>query len=98
MTSTVKERNFSGPFEKLLTELSELIDWLHTEHDKSFVRAGDDKVFAFGGDGYILVLDESKWDGLIEMVTPNGGLTIKPDESGKIGVTAADKSERSEEH
>lgn len=89
MTSTATERNFEGPYKKLLTELAELIDWLQTEHDKSYVKAGDNKVYAFGGDGFVVVLDESVWDGLIEVITPKGGLSIKPGDDGKISVTVA---------
>ena len=54
------ERNFEGPFQKQLSELATLIDWLETEHDNSYVKAGDDKVYAFGGGGSVLVLDESE--------------------------------------
>jgi hypothetical protein len=89
MTRTATERNFEGPHKKPLTELASLIDWLQTEHDKSYVKAGDDKVYAFGGDGYVLVLDESVWGGLIELVTPKGGLSIKPGDDGKIAVSSS---------
>jgi len=39
MTGTAVERSFDGPFKNLLTELAGLIDWLRTEHDKSYVKA-----------------------------------------------------------
>ena len=89
MTKAATERNFEGPFRKLLAELASLIDWLETEHDKSYVKAGDDRVYAFGGDGFVLVLDESVWDGLIELITPKGGLSIKPGDDGKITITSS---------
>jgi hypothetical protein len=66
-----------------------VIDWLWTEHDKSFVKAGDDKVYAFGGNGYILVLDDHRWAGLIEVITPAGSVQLKPGETGKITVLSA---------
>lgn len=88
MTRTSTERSFEGPYKGLLTELASLIDWLQTEHDKSYVKAGDDKVYAFGGDGFVIVMDESLWDGLIEMLTPKGNLSIKPGDDGKISVTS----------
>src|ERR1044071_546816 len=78
MTTTSTKRNFAGPYKALLSELAELIDWLWKEHDQSFVKAGDNKVYAFGGDGYVLVFDESQWDGMIELMAPNGAFTIKP--------------------
>lgn len=88
------DREFEGPFRESLKELASLIDWLRTEHDKSFVKAGDDKVYAFGGDGYIVVLDESVWSGLIEVITPKGGVAIKPGDDGKISVTSAVEGEQ----
>ena len=93
MTRTATERNFEGPFKKQLTDLADLINWLESEHDKSYVKAGDDKVYAYGGNGFVLVMDESVWSGLIEMVTPKGGLSIKPNETGKVEVTSATEGE-----
>jgi len=93
MTETA-ERKFEGPFKDSLKKLAILIDWLQSEHDKSFVKAGDDKVYAFGGDGYIVVLDESVWDGLIEVVTPKGGVSIKPGDDGKLSVTSTIEGEQ----
>ena len=94
MTRTSTERNFNGPYATMLSELAELINWLWVEHDKSFVKAGDDKVYAFGGDGYIVVFDESQWDGLIELITPTIGFTIKPGENGNTTVTSSNADEK----
>ena len=93
MTRTSSEQTFEGPFKGLLTELASLIDWLQTEHDKSYVKAGDDKVYAFGGDGFVIVMDESRWDGLIEMITPKGNLSLKPGDDGKVSVSSPVESE-----
>lgn len=92
MTSK-SDRNFDGPFKELLVDLASLIDWLQKEHDKSYVKAGDDKVYAFGGAGFVLVLDESVWNSLIELITPKGGVSIKLGEDGRIGVTSAIEGE-----
>lgn len=94
MTKTSTHPNFSGPYKDLLAELANLIDWLWTEHDKSFVKAGDDKVYAFGGEGNVIVLDESQWSGLIEFMTPKGAFTIKPGEEGKTNVTSTVQDEK----
>jgi hypothetical protein len=88
MINTSTEPKFTGPYKELLTELASLLDWLWTEHGMSFVKAGDDKVYAFGGNGYIMVLDEMKWQGLIEFITPKGALTIKPDEKGGVAISS----------
>jgi|SRR6185503_776055 hypothetical protein len=86
-------RNFEGPYKELLSDLASLIDWLQTEHDKSFVKAGDNKVYAFGGDGFVVVLDESVWDGVIELITPKGAASIQPGPDGKTTVTSAVEGE-----
>ena len=88
MTTTSTKRDFAGPYNALLTELAELIEWLWAEHDQSFVKAGDNKVYAFGDNGYVLVFDESQWDGMIEFMAPTGAFTIKPGDDGKINVTS----------
>lgn len=93
MTTIATARTFEGPYKELLSELASLIDWLQSEHDKSYVKAGDDKIYAFGGDGFVVVLDESVWDGLIELVTPKGGVSIKPGDGGKISVTSVAEGE-----
>lgn len=93
MTRTAKDRIFEGPFKKQLADLADLINWLESEHDKSYVKAGDDKVYAYGGNGFVLVMDESVWSGLIELVTPKGGLSIKPGDAEKIEVTSATEGE-----
>jgi hypothetical protein len=93
MTRIATERTFEGPYKQLLSELSGLIDWLQAEHDKSYVKAGDNKVYAFGGDGFVVVLDESVWAGLIELITPKGGVSIKPGEDGNFSVTSAVEGE-----
>ena len=90
MTRTATERNFEGPYKDLLAELASLIEWLQTEHDVSYVKAGDDKIYAYGGDGFVLVMDKSGLNGMIEMITPKGALSIKPADDGKITVTAAE--------
>ena len=79
-----------------MTDLADLIDWLQKEHDKSYVKAGDNKVYAFGGDGYVIVLDESVWDGVIELITPAGTGSIKPGENGKIDLTSSVEGEKAQ--
>jgi hypothetical protein len=88
------EQRFTGPYKEELAELARLIDWLSAEHSMSFVKAGDDRVYAYGGNGHILVLDESRWNGLIEFITPKGAVSIKPDEAGAVTVTSASPDEK----
>jgi hypothetical protein len=86
--------NFSGPYKALLGELSELIDWLRATHDLSFVKAGDNAVYAYGGDGNVVVFDESIWGGLVELLTPGGTFAIKADAEGKITTTSSNADEK----
>jgi hypothetical protein len=88
MTTVATRSDFAGPFAAELGRIAELIDWLWANHRMSFVKAGDDKVYAYGGNGYILVFDESRWEGLIEVIAPGGAVTLKPGEDGKISVSA----------
>ncbi len=93
MTTTSTQPVFKGAFKEQLTHLAELIEWLESEHGKSYVKAGDDRVFAYGGNGYIVVFDQSKWEGLIEFAIKETTVTIKPGEGGEIEVTAEGKDE-----
>jgi hypothetical protein len=87
MSATSSPIEFKGKFHKELAALRDLLDKLWNEHGMSFVKAGDDKVYAFGGNHSVVVFDESKWEGLIELITPSGGLTIKPDENGQFTIS-----------
>lgn len=87
MSTTSSQIEFKGNFRKELSELHELIEKLWNEHGMSFVKAGDDKVYAFGGNHSVVVFDESKWAGLIELITPKGGITIKPSENGEFLIS-----------
>ena len=94
MTKSSSRPNFAGAYEKELSALADVMDWMRAEHDKSFVKAGDDKVYAFGGGGYIVVVDESMWQGLIELITPKATVTIKPGDDGKITVSGPNLDEK----
>lgn len=77
-----------------MVELADLIEWLVAEHDKSFVKAGDDKVYAYGGDGFVLVFDETTWRGLIELFTPKGTVSIKQNGEGKLLVQGSSQDKK----
>lgn len=94
MTSKATEVDFKGPYERPLVELADLIEWLVAKHDKSFVKAGDDKVYAYGGNGYVLVFDETTWRGLIEFFTPKGAVSIKQNEDGTLLVQGSSQDEK----
>ena len=94
MSQAEPRANFSGPYKALLNELSELIDWLRATHDLSYVKAGDNAVYAYGGDGNVVVFDESLWAGLVELTTAGSTFAIKPDADGKVTVTSSNADEK----
>jgi len=85
--------SFSGPFESALTNLAEVIEKVWADHGTSFVKAGDDKVYALGGAGYVVVMDERKWDGLVEILTPDATITTRRNEDGTLAVESANLEE-----
>jgi hypothetical protein len=95
MTTSSSKSDFTGPYSTALTELAKTIDFITAEHGTSFVKAGDNKVYALGGNGYVVVLDENEWNGLIEVLTPKATIHIRPAEGGGFSV-AAEKLEQSE--
>jgi len=80
--------DFTGPYASALSELAKTIDFIMAEHGTSFVKAGDNKVYSLGGDGYVIVLDENEWNGLVEVLTPKATIHIRPVDGGNVTVTA----------
>ena len=86
--------DFAGPFEGPLTKLASTVDEVWSDHGTSFVKAGDDKVYALGGAGYIVVFDENRWGGLVEVLTPKVTISIRPvPGQSTLSVTAPDVDE-----
>jgi hypothetical protein len=79
---------FKGTFKRELSALRDLINKLWKDHGMSFVKAGDDKVYAFGGNKSMVVFDETLWEGLIELISPGGIITIKPAEINEFVVSS----------
>lgn len=96
MSKAEAQNQFSGPYRGLLGELAELIDWLQVNHDLSFVKAGDSAIYAYGGNGYVVMFDESIWGGLVELITPDCTFAIKPGEDGKVTVTSGNADEKAD--
>ncbi len=95
MAETPSQIEFKGKFRNELASLRDLLDRLWNEHGVSFVKAGDDKVYAFGGNHSVIVFDESKWAGLIELITPSGGVIIKPGETGEYNISGNNLDDQS---
>jgi hypothetical protein len=91
--TTATSPAFSGPYQEALTNLADVVEKVWADHDTSFVKAGDDKVYALGGAGYVVVMDERKWEGLVEILTPDATISTRPGEGGTIAVTAPNLEE-----
>lgn len=65
------------------------VERVHEEHRVAFVAAGDERIYAYGGDGYVVILGEERFGGLVELETPSGSLRIEPGEGGRPAVTGA---------
>lgn len=79
---------FKGPFKDALSDLASTLEDLLADHGTSFVKAGDDRVFALGGGGYVVVLDERKWEGLVEVLTPDATISVRPTAEGSHDASA----------
>lgn len=72
-----------------LAALVATVERLHRDYTVSFIAAGDERIFAYGGNGFVVILSDRLFDGLVEIETPEGTMRIEPDEGGRVGVTGA---------
>jgi len=79
---------FKGEYRAILDEVYELLIQLWDEHYTSPVFAGDEMIFALGGNGYSVVFSHLGFQTLVELRTPQGGIDLRPDASA-AGVTIA---------
>lgn len=82
---------FKGDHSQLLGQLFDLIVKLWEEHYTSPVFAGDEMIFALGGNGYTVVLSHLGFKTLVEAQTPRGAIDLRPDpESGAVSIARVD--------
>ena len=62
-----------------LAALMETVKRIQRDHSVTFVAAGDEKIYAYGGRGYVVILSDRGFDGLVEVETPSGTIRIEPD-------------------
>jgi hypothetical protein len=73
-----------------LDALVELVTRLHRDHTVSYVAAGDDRIYAYGGNGFCAVVSQELFADVVELETPTGRIRVQPDESGSLTVAAED--------
>lgn len=82
---------FKGEHVELLDQLYDLIVRLWKEHYTSPVFAGDEMIFALGGNGYTVVISHLGFKALVETQTPRGAIDLRPDpESGAVSIARVD--------
>ncbi|HQR38558.1 MAG TPA: hypothetical protein PLF26_09160 [Blastocatellia bacterium] len=69
-----------------LAEFVECVESVHRDHTVSYVLAGNDKIYAYGANGYTVVLSDAVFGALVEVDTPGGELRVEPDSDGVVGV------------
>jgi hypothetical protein len=72
-----------------LAAFVEIVERLHREHRVSFVAAGDERIYAYGGRGYVVIMSEREFGGLVEVETPSGTIRIEPDADGRAAIASA---------
>ena len=79
---------FSGEHADLLNGVYDLIVKLWDEHYTSPIFAGDEMIFALGGNGFTIVLSHLGFNTLVELQTPRGNVDLRPDAtSGTVGIS-----------
>ena len=82
---------FAGEHTELLSETYDLIVRLWNEHYTSPIFAGDEMIFALGGNGYTIVLSHLGFQTLVELQTPVGNVDLRPDPaSGTVSIAKVD--------
>lgn len=66
-----------------LARLIEVVERLHREHTVAFIAAGDEKIYSYGGGGYVAILSDEVFRGAVDIETPTGAFRIEPGEDGR---------------
>jgi hypothetical protein len=82
---------FTGEHSDLLNQTYALIVELWASHYTSPIFAGDEMIFALGGNGYTVVLSHLGFNTLVELQTPLGNIDLRPDaETGAVSISRVD--------
>lgn len=72
-----------------LDRLVEVIERLHRDHRVSFIAAGDQRVYAYGGGGYVAIVSDQLFDGAVDIEAPTMKLRVERDADGRLVATSA---------
>lgn len=87
MTATVKSASsygYKGEFADEIKALYALIERLWKDHRTSPTRAGNELIYAFGNLDYVVVVNETVLDALVEVKTKHGNVDCFIDEDGQV--------------
>jgi hypothetical protein len=82
---------FKGEHQELLEEFYAVFRRLWDEHYTSPVFAGDEMIFALGGNGYVAVVSNLGFEALVEVKTQRGAIDLRPNaELGGVAIAKVD--------
>ena len=73
---------FKGEHSALLDHFYQLLEVLWERHYTSPVFAGDEMIFALGGNGYEIVLSHLGFQALVEIRSPHARIDLRPESDG----------------
>ena len=72
-----------------LDRLVEVIERLHRDHRVSFIAAGDQRVYAYGGGGYVAMVSDQLFDAAVDIESPTVKMRVERDADGRLVATSA---------
>jgi len=81
---------FASDHQVLLVYFYELLTSLWEEHYTSPIFAGDEMIFALGGNGYETVFSHMGFGGLVEIRSPHANIDLRPtphDDKQVVGIS-----------
>jgi hypothetical protein len=83
---------FKGDHADLLEGVYSTLVGLWERHYTSPVFAGDEMIFALGGNGHLIVFSNLGFETLVEVRTPRGSIELRPSE-GAVSIAKVDSPE-----
>lgn len=72
-----------------LARLVEVVERLHRDHTVSFIAAGEEKIYAYGGGGFVAIVSDRLFDGVVDIETPTTKFRVERDADGRTVAVLA---------
>lgn len=77
-----------------LARLVDVVERLHRDHTVSFIAAGEEKIYAYGGGGFVAIVSDRLFDGIVDIETPTTKFRVERDADGRtVAVLATGEGE-----